>query len=372
MTASRVHRGRGEPKPNPFPNISRARPPAARRGGGAQFRNIFFAALFLPVSAFAAPLIPTTTGTAWRYNMAEELGRGFSVPDVKPDAGGKIRLPVLYRIAGTENVDGNELLEFEMHRSGVVTNTDLLTVDERGILCSARVNVDGEFIKFTPPQAIIAAPLKQGATWNFDGQAGDLKVHQHYEVIREEDVDVPAGKFHAFRIHGEQTSPSPMTIDRWFVLGAGIVKDVTTMRATNGDLLQRISLELAEGPKIADRPEVKPDAAPKKISVSFARTRFGKGTTTFSSDTPQIFARWKGHRLGKGAKVRAVWIAENLGEDFPPDYKVDEASAIAESPTSHGAFTLSRPDDGWAVGDYRAEFYVDDVPVETVKLKIVK
>ena len=259
-----------------------------------------------------------------------------------------------------------------MHRSGVVTNTDLLTVDERGILCSARVNVDGEFIKFSPPQAIIATPLKQGATWNFDGQAGDLKVHQHYEVIREEDVDVPAGKFHAFRIHGEQTSPSPMTIDRWFALGTGIVKDVTTMRATNGNLLQRISLELAQGPRIVDRPEVKPDAAPKKISVSFARTRFGKATTTFSSDTSQIFARWKGHRLGKSAKVRAVWIAENLGEDFPPDYKVDEASAIAESPTSHGAFTLSRPDDGWAVGDYRAEFYVDDVLVETVKLKIVK
>ena len=70
--------------------------------------------------------------------------------------------------------------------------------------------------------------------------------------------------------------------------------------------------------------------------------------------------------------MRAVWIAENIGEDFPPDYKIDEASAVAESPTAHGAFTLSRPEDGWAIGDYRAEFYVDDVLVETVKLKIVK
>ena len=328
--------------------------------------------LLLHSEMFGEELIPTAKGMAWRYNMTEEVGKGLTVPNLKPDADGKIRLPVLYRVEGTENVDGKELLKFEMHRAGVITNSDLLTIDEHGIICWARINVDGEFVKFNPPQPMIAMPLKQGANWNFDGQAGDLKVHQHYEVTGEEDIEVPAGEFRAFRIHGEQTSPSPMTIERWFAIGTGIVKDITAMRATNGDLLQRISLELAEGPRVTDRPEVKPDAAPKQLSVSFARERFGKPTTTFSSDTPQIYARWQGHRLRKGAKVRAVWIAENIGEDAPPDYKVDEASAIAESPTTVGVFTLSQPDDGWAIGDYRAEFYVDDVLVETVKLKIVK
>jgi len=322
--------------------------------------------------AIADPIIPTAPGTAWRYNMTEEVGKGLTVSDVKPDADGKIRLSVLYRVQGTENVDGKELLKFEMHRAGVITRSDLLTVDEHGIICWARITVDGEFVKFSPPQTMIAMPLKQGANWSFDGQVGDLKVHQHYEVIGEEDIEVPAGEFQAFRIRGEQTSPSPMTIDRWFATGTGIVKDVTTMRASNGDLLQRISLELAERPKIADRPEVKLGAAPKKLSVSLAKEQFGKATATFSSDTPQIYVRWQGQRLRKGAKVRAVWIAENIGDDAPPDYKVDEASAIAESPTAHGVFILSRPDDGWALGDYRAEFYVDDVLVETVKLKIVK
>jgi hypothetical protein len=320
----------------------------------------------------AGQLIPTADGTGWRYNMTQEVGKGLSVPDVKPDADGKIRLPVLYRIDGTENVDGKELLKFEMHRGGVITNTDLVTVDERGVICWARINVDGELIKINPPQTIVATPLRRGARWGFHGQAGDIKVQQNYEVTGEEDVDLPAGKFRAFHIHGEQTSPSPTTIDRWFVPGTGIVEDVTTMRAANGDLLERISLELAERPKVTSRPEVKSDATPKKLSVSLAKERFGKATTTFSTDTPQIYARWQGHRLRKGAKVRAVWIAENIGEDFPPDYKVDEATAIAEGPTAQGAFTLSRPEDGWALGDYRGEFYVDDVLVDTVKLKIVK
>jgi len=227
-------------------------------------------------------------------------------------------------------------------------------------------------VKFNPPQTMIAAPLKKDAAWDFDGQAGELKVQQHYDVVGEETIDVPAGKFRTFHIHGEQTTPNRMIIERWFAPGVGIVKDVTTMRDAKGDLLQRISLELAEAPKIVERPEVKSDSVPKRLLVSLAKDRFGKPTTTFSSNTPEIYARWQGQRLRQGASVKAVWIAENLGEDFPPDYKIDEASAVAASPTTRGAFTLARPEDGWMPGDYRVEFYVDDVFVDTVKMKIVQ
>src|SRR5256886_14479274 len=304
--------------------------------------------------------------------MPEEIGKGLNVPNVKADADGKIRLGVLYRLEGTEDVDGKGLLKFEMHRAGTITNTDLLTVDEHGITCWARVNLDGELVKFPPAETMIAGPLKKGAGWNFDGQAGDMEVQQHYDVLGEEKIDVPAGKFQTFRIHGEQTTPNRMTIDRWFAPGVGIVKDITTMQDAKGDLLQRISLELAEGPKIVERPEVKPDTAPKRLSASLAKDRFGKPTTTFSSTTPEIYARWQGQRLRQGANVKAVWISENNGEEFPRDYKVDEASATVESQNAHGAFMLARPEAGWAIGDYRVEFYVDDVFVDAAKLKIVK
>jgi hypothetical protein len=332
--------------------------------GGVYFFSI--------ASVLASPLIPTTPGTTWRYNMTEEAGKGFSISNVKTDAYGKIRIPVLYRLEGIENIDERQLLKFEMHRAGAITNTDLVTIDERGITCWARINLDGELIKLNPPQTMIASPLKPGATWNFDGQAGDLKVHQKYNVIGEEDIEVPAGEFHTFHIRAEQSAPSHMTIDRWFAPGTGIVKDVTTMRAAGGDLLQRISLELAERPTVMARPEVKPDAASKRLLVSLSTDRLGKPRTTFSTNTPEICARWQAKRLRKGAKVKAVWIAENIGEDFPENYKADEASAIVESQDAHGAFTLARPEDGWAIGDYRVEFYVDDVFVDAVKLKIVK
>jgi len=326
----------------------------------------------VPLAAmYGSQLIPTADGTAWRYNMTEEIGNGLNIRSAKSDADGKIRVPVLYRIEGTENVDGRDLLKFEMHRASVITNTDLLAVDEHGITCWARINLDGQLTKLNPPQTMITAPLKKGAGWDFNGQAGELKVQQHYDVIGEEEIEVPAGKFHAFHIHGEQTSPNGMTIDRWFASGIGIIKDVTTMRAAKGDLLQRISLELADRPRIMARPEVKSDATPKQLSVSLAKQRFGKALTTFSSSTPEIYARWQGQRLRQGARIKAVWIAENIGEDFPRDYKVDEALAVAEMPSAHGAFTLARPEDGWAPGDYRVEFYVEEVLIETVKVKIV-
>src|ERR1700756_3796044 len=243
MIVRRLHRLR---------EIGRPLPQPARRGEGAPPWSLVLALVFLSASALAAPLVPTDPGTTWRYSMTEELGKGLTISNLKPDSDGRVRLPVLYRLDGMEDIDGKELLKFEMHRAGSITNTDLVTVDEHGITCWARINLDGELIKFSPPQTMIAAPLKKGAAWIFDGHAGELRVQQRYDVLGEEKTDVPAGKFQAFRIHGEQTTPNRMIIDRWFAPGVGIVKDVTTMQSAKGDLLQRISLELAEVPKIVE------------------------------------------------------------------------------------------------------------------------
>jgi hypothetical protein len=319
----------------------------------------------------AEQLIPTADGTSWQYQMTQEAGEGFRLSSPTPDADGKVQLIVLYRIDGATNIDGKDLLKFEMHRDGVVTNTDLITVNEHGIICSARIDQDGETTKLDPPQIMVAAPLQIGASWDFNGDVAGTKVHQHYGVVGEQDVTVPAGKFRAFQIHGEQISPNPVTIDRWFVKGLGIVKDVTTTRSENGDLLRRISLELKERPKVAARPEVK-SAASTKLTVSVSKEATGQGTAQFGPDTEKIYARWGGHDLRPESKIRVVWIAENIGDIAPPGYTIDEASTVASASYAHGTFTLSRPDEGWVPGDYRVEFYLDDALVQAVKLKIAK
>ena len=314
----------------------------------------------------AAPLIPTDPGTNWSYQMIQELGEGVSLPGAPPGPDGKVHSDAIYRLDGPEKAGEQTFLKFEMHHNNLVTNTELLTVDAQGIHCSTRIGADGARMQLLPPQTIVAGPLKTGLSWDFDGKAGDVDAHQHYVVLAEEDVTVPAGRFHAFHIHGEQTVPEPMTIERWFVPGAGIVKDITVMRNKDGDLLQRIELDLRVMPKIGPRPEVK---TPKKLSVGLSSAAVGPFSTSFSTDTPKIYARWQGHSLHGQAIIRAIWIAENVGEAAPPNSTIDEATSLVTVPDAHGAFTLARPENGWTPGVYRVEFYVDEQLEDTVKLK---
>src|SRR5438552_5233206 len=337
-------------------------------------RKIFHVVAWLCASTLshAGPILPMTEGTTWKYEMTQEFGEGVKLSDasIKPEADGKVHLPVIVFVAGREKIDNAEAHKFEMHRQGAVQITEFLQVKDDGIFDVARMPGDGEKTILTPPQKTLSLPLKAGEKWEYHGQGTGIQINESYELVAQESVRVPAGKFEAYHIHLVETKPFRAVVDRWFVPNVGYIKDVTEMKRPSGALLQRISLELTEPPKIANRPEVEPAELTKKLSVGLATEPMGKPATTFSSDTAQIYARWQGHDLRGHAKVRAVWIAESVSEVAPPDYKVDEASTIADSPNSFGTFTLSRPDEGWAPGDYRVEFYVDETLAETIKLKI--
>jgi hypothetical protein len=318
------------------------------------------------------PLLPTGDGTTWLYEMTEEAGPGFSFSDANAAVEGKIHRLTLYRLSGTQDLNTRTLLKFEMLRDSVITNTDLMIVNEHGIFCAARIDAYGKVTALDPPQPIVVAPFEPGVGWDFVSKVGGAQVRQHYQILAAEDVDVPAGRFRAFHIRGMQTEPVSMTVDRWFVPGTGIVKDVTVTKTPEGNLVRRISLALKEPPKIAPRPEVKSPSSPKKVSLTLGKAARGTATDQFPADTPKIYARWQGHDLPLGAKIRVVWIAENVADVAPPDYIIDEASASANNPDAYGTFTLSRPDDGWAPGDYRVDVYLDAKLIDSAKLKITK
>ena len=185
-------------------------------------------------------------------------------------------------------------------------------------------------------------------------------------VVAKEPIDVPAGHFDAWHIHGERQTSFSTSVDEWFAPGVGCIKETVTQRAPSGDLLARNTLELVKAPDNAS------SKTQDSLEVSVSTSTAGEPLQTISVDALQIVARWRMRDALPQTKIRAVWIAENIGEDFPRDYKVDEASAIAETPRAHGAFTMTRPEDGWAPGDYRVEFYVDDILVDAVKLKIAE
>jgi hypothetical protein len=329
-----------------------------------------FVLVLMPFICGAAelPLLPTTEGTTWNYDLVQEKPSGdFDLTEPNEQE----QIAVTYRLGATEKIDNKDLQRLEIYRGDTLESVDLIAVEERGITCPARLDSQGAITKLAPPQIMLATPLKTGGRWNFDGTIAGTKVNQRYEIAGEEDVDLPAGKFHAWRIHCEQTLPAPATIDRWFVPGTGFVKVETVVKAPSGGVLQKSSLKLKEPPKVIAATQKKPTPKLEKLSAGMSSEPAGEFKADFKPDTPAIYARWRGRGLPDHANIRAVFMAENVA-DVSADYQIDETSAVAPTPNASGTFTLSKPEEGWATGNYRVEFFVGDEPAATVKFKVSK
>lgn len=315
----------------------------------------------------AETLMPMAEGTTWKYDlMQEKISDSLDLDE--PNELEKIS--VTYHLGGLEKVDNRELRKLEIYRGETLDSVDLIALEQNQIICPARSDANGKITKLAPPQIMLATPLTKGKSWTFDGTVGDKKVSQHYEVADEEDVEVPAGKFHAWRIHCDQTAPSLATIDRWFVPGTGFVKVATVAKGESGVPAQRTWLNLTELPKIVP-PKNATSSDSAKISGGVSSEPNGEFQTEFKTETPTIYARWHGRGLGQHAGIRAVFIADNVA-DVPANSQIDEMETTAAATDSGGSFALSRPEEGWTPGEYRVDLYLEDALAESLKFKIVK
>jgi cell division septation protein DedD len=333
-------------------------------------------------------LVGTEEGTTWNYEMREELGG--------PAAAAPTMVPVTVSV-GRQTFGGKEFLKFETKTDDVVTRTELMMLDEHGLVCHARAGKDGRMARLDPPQTVVPAAVKVGDSWESDGEAAGMEVHQLFHVVSEEPVRVAAGSYRAFHIHCEDASVMSVTLDRWFCAGVGFVKETTVVRGPTGGLLQKSTLELQKPPEVIAKPEPTPSPTPvtastqtstppmrgpqiqtepthpnQKLSVEVSTDPTGGMKTEFKSDVANIYVRWRGHNLPEGAKVRVAWIAEDVGDLVEPNFIIDETESVAPAPDATARFTLGRPPDGWAEGKYRVEFYVNDELEETVRVTIVK
>jgi len=160
--------------------------------------------------------------------------------------------------------------------------------------------------------------------------------------------------------------------DCWFVPNAGIAKFFTP-NSGQRQLLEKIDFELAELPEATEQQAITPTPAETKLLTAALATELtGEPQTLFPPETPKLYLRWQGETLTPGDKIRCVWIAEDVGDAAPANYQVNEASTKASETREFGTFTLSRPRKGWPTGKYRAEIYVGDRLVETIKFTIQK
>lgn len=333
-----------------------------------------FCLIFSPAALFAESLLPTAIGTTWEYEIKDASASSH----------------MLVRVAGSDEVDGQQLLRLETLIDDQVTQRDFISVDERGVLCYRRSFADGATTSFLPPQIVFPAAAKIGAKWDTDDATPNGQVHRQFVIVAEEKVAVPAGSFTAFHLQCDQPWPVSTVLERWFVPSVGMVKEVATTRGPNGRLINRLVAMLAKfspgtAPIAQQTPALRPSAeitaesgtptpsptpAAPKVKVELASSRDGAATAEFRADTANIFVRWAGENLPLNATVRLAWIAEDVGDVVDPNFVIDEVKRTISAPESGGRFTLSRPRDGWAPGKYRIELYLNDELMETVRCTI--
>jgi outer membrane usher protein FimD/PapC len=107
-----------------------------------------------------------------------------------------------------------------------------------------------------------------------------------------------------------------------------------------------------------------------KVKVAVAVDGNTRPATVFAASVPRLYAYFLTEGTEKGDKIRGVWIAEDTNGAAPANYKIDEATLTSEKDDSSGAFSLSKPNNGWPVGKYRVDVYVDGELEATTKFQI--
>jgi hypothetical protein len=89
----------------------------------------------------------------------------------------------------------------------------------------------------------------------------------------------------------------------------------------------------------------------------------------FARDTPKIVCVWRGKGIASGTVLKGVWIAEDVGNAAPPNYKIVDKS-ITIQVENEGSLNVTKPTNGWPVGKYRLEIYLNDTLVKTLPFTI--
>jgi len=319
--------------------------------------------LLSPLLARGDDLIPNAEGTKWEYDSTETLTGSTPLNSVVTVSASK------------DFLDGKEVVKLETFSGNVLSKTELLTTDEKGITCLARSGKDGKPTKLNPPERIIAIPLNVGANWEKMSEVEGIKVRERFKVVGEEEIAVPAGKFRAIHLHCEDSSLLSIKIDQWFVPGTGFVRETTMVKGPG--MLHRTTRELrkltpaeTKSPTPESLGTPSSPSEPKRLTVEVSSDPAGGSKTEFRPDVAHIYVRWFGRDLPENARVRVAWVAEDVGGLVEPGFIIDETETIAPIQNASARFTLARPPDGWAEGKYRLEFYINDTLTETVNVTI--
>lgn len=181
---------------------------------------VFCAALFLSlaqaeVKTAKADYFPLKVGNIWKYDIVGTKSKII----VKVTGIKKIDKKDCYKFE--TSIDNNILIVEYMYRSG----NDILE-NKIAIISNEKSNT----FLLKPEKKIITNPLKVGDCWVYKGKdIGSNNSMQTKKAVKEELVQVPAGKFKATRVN-TNIIENGQKLDKitWYAAGIGQVKTVST------------------------------------------------------------------------------------------------------------------------------------------------
>jgi len=96
---------------------------------------------------------------------------------------------------------------------------------------------------------------------------------------------------------------------------------------------------------------------PRYGRMAFSVVDSSTAQEVFKPDTAGIVLHVELVDVAEGERLGAIWIAEKTSA-APPNYKIDSVEAPAED-SKEFSFSLSKPDAGWPVGDYRVDLTIN-------------
>lgn len=123
----------------------------------------------------------------------------------------------------------------------------------------------------------------------------------------------------------------------------------------------------------ADDPAVAPDCTlTDQLSTD---KEPGDPKDSFNKTTPVIYLACDFDNVKKGQTIRSVWIAANTNNVAPANYQIDEKSIqvpndLGSGQTYNTDFSLSIPNNGWPVGSYHVDIYIDKQLIKSVKFTV--
>lgn len=184
-------------------------------------------------------LVPLIEGRIWTYDFVQEAGPGvtLTMPGVTPDAQGRLHATVTITVGQT----GEKGTHLSIARNGEIVTEEWWRLDGQGLKATQRKAGD-ETLVLDPPQVLLAMAADPTQEWIYAPADGSYQQRSRLWCMN---ADAAPGIPRGWLVVTEQEGGTgiKLTVERHFMLGIGLVREVITT-TMNGNLLSRQMMTL--------------------------------------------------------------------------------------------------------------------------------